>query len=299
MRHLPPLTSIKAFEAAARHKNFKLAAAELHVTPAAVSLQVRQLEDWLGAQLFDRSGKNLALSAKGQAYLPELTAALNLLANATEQLTGNGIAGPLRITALPSFAGKWLLPRLAGFREQHPDIELVLETSTDSRDFAGQQFDLAIRSGAGRWRGMQADLIAQESLTPMCSPALLQGPLPLAQPADLHLHPLLHDAPRDGWPRWLAMHGVAGVAGIDASRGYVFNDSSLVLQAAMEGLGVALGRTFLAADDLTAGRLVAPFPHTLPNDYGYWLVYPKTSPILARIMVFREWILAQAGGKAK
>ncbi len=296
MRRLPPLTSIKTFEAAARHLNFKAAAAELHVTPAAVSLQIRQLEEWLDTPLFDRSGKALELSAKGKAYLPDLTEALNLLANATEKLLGNGISGPLRITVLPSFAHQWLLPRLASFKAAYPEIDLILDTSTESRDFAGQQFDLAIRSGTGRWRGMHAELIAHEALTPMCSPALLQGAAPLSGPADLLRYPLLHDAPKDGWPRWLEMQGVSGG---DTGKGLAFNDSAMVLQAAMAGLGVALGRSFLAADDLAAGRLCMPFPQFLQNDYSYWLVYPQTLAKPARVMAFRDWLLAEAGAQSK
>jgi LysR family glycine cleavage system transcriptional activator len=292
MRRLPPLTSIKAFEAAARHSNFKSAAQELHVTPGAVSLQIRQLEEWLGAPLFNRSGKNLELSAKGKAYLPELTAALNLLANATEQLMGDGVAGPLRLTVLPSFAQQWLLPRLGQFKAAYPDIELILDTSPESKELGSQQFDLAIRSGTGRWRGMHSELIAHESLVPMCSPQLLNGKLRLSTPADLLHAPLLHDAPKDGWPRWFAAQALPAVADGDC-KGYRFDDSGLLLQAAANGLGIALGRHFLARDLLKAGTLVTLFPDGIPNDYSYWLVYPQATAKPARIQAFRDWLMAE------
>lgn len=294
-RFLPPLTSVKAFEAAARHGSFKAAAAELHVTPAAVSLQVRQLEDWLGLPLFDRSGAALVLTVKGRSYCAELTKALNLLARATDDVRGDGLSGSLRITALPSFASKWLLLRLERFTARYPDIDLVLETDTTIQNLAGRKVDLAIRAGTGRWQGLTADLISRESFTPMFSPTLLEGPNPLAGPADLRLHPLIHSTPRDGWERWLEL---AAVEGVDARKGMVICDSSLALQAAVEGQGVVLGRTFLAAGDIAAGRLVAPFAVELPNDFSYWLVYPATSAGLAHVKAFREWILSEVAEPA-
>jgi LysR family glycine cleavage system transcriptional activator len=295
MRNLPPLTAIKAFEAAARLGSVKQAASELFVTAAAVSLQVKQLEEWLGVALFERAGKGLALTAKGRHYCEQLTMILGQLASATEQVRGDQLAGSLRLTALPSFAHAWLLPRLASFRACHPDIDLVLDTDSNSQNLMGKKFDLAIRSGTGRWPGMQADLIAGEAFAPMCSPALLAGPPGLASPGDLRKHALLHSTPREGWERWLAL---AGVTGIDTSKGLTLNDSSLCLKLAMEGQGVALGRTFLAASELAAGNLVMPFEIQLDNDYSYWLVYPTASADLPRIKAFREWIIREAKNSA-
>lgn len=289
-RSLPPLTSVKAFEAAARHGSFKLAAAELHVTPAAVSLQVKQLEAWLGLPLFDRGGASIALTGKGKAYCQELSKVLALLGRATEEVRGDGLAGSLRITALPSFTGKWLLPRLGSFIARYPQIDLVLDTDAAVHNLAGGKFDLAIRGGTGRWQGLKADLIAAESFTPMCSPAYLAGAGCLDSPADLAQHPLIHATPRDGWERWL---NAAGVQGVDPARGLVISDSAMALQAAIDGRGVVMGRTCLAGADIAAGRLVAPFALEIPNDFSYWLVYPKTSAQLANIEAFRDWILAE------
>ena len=294
-RRLPPLNAVKAFEAAARHGSFTRAANELHVTQAAVSHQVKQFEDWLGLKLFERSGHALTLTAAGKRYLPQLSAALDALAAATAQLTDDALAGPLRISVLPSFAGKWLLPRLGRFRAVHPSIDLQISTSASLCDFSRDDVDLGIRSGLGRWPGLQADLIAREWLAPLCSPALLAKGAPLHTPSDLRLHTLLHDRPADLWPRWLE---VAGAAEVDARPGPGFTDSGLVLQAALDGHGVALGRLFLAADDMRAGRLVQPFPHRLPNDYSYWLVYPKSAAGKPRLAAFRRWLLDEAASCA-
>lgn len=290
MRRLPPLTSLKAFEAAARHQNFTRAATELHVTQAAISHQVKQLEEWLGMKLFERRGHALTLTPDGRAYLPDVAEALDRLTAATERLTSRTLAGPLRITVLPSFAAKWLMPRLSRFHAAHPEIELDLVSTEESWDFSSKHFDLGIRLGHGRWSGLQADLIAQEWLTPMCSPAL-NARKPLQMPSDLRQHPLLHDTPRDGWSRWLEL---VETPAVDARKGSGFTDSSLALQAAIDGHGVLLGRLFLAADDIAAGRLLTPYRQRLKNDFSYWLVYPKASALKPRIMAFRSWLLAEA-----
>jgi LysR family transcriptional regulator, glycine cleavage system transcriptional activator len=294
MRRLPPLSSLKAFEAAARHRNFTRAAAELYVTQAAISHQIKQLEEWLGLKLFERRGHALTLTLDGASYLLEVTDALDRLSAATERLTSKSSTGTLRITVLPSFAAKWLMPRLSSFHAAHPEIELDLVSIEESWDFSNQQFDLGIRLGNGRWNGLQADLIAEEWLTPMYSPALEER-TPLRTPADLRHHPLLHDAPRDSWPRWLEL---VDSPAVDVRKGASFTDSSLALQAAADSHGVLLGRLFLAAGDIAAGRLLTPFPQRLKNDYAYWLVYPKASAQKPRIAAFRSWLLGEAEAAA-
>lgn len=294
-RRLPPLNALRAFEAAARHHSFTRAADELHVTQAAISHQVRQLEEWLGLKLFERHGHALTHTAAGKAYAPELSRLLDALASATERLAGsnNTLVGPLRITALPSFVARWLVPRLARFRVLHPGIDLHINSEVAVHDFAHGNFDLAIRLGLGRWPGLQADLISRERLSPVCSPALL-AQAPLATVAGLQAHTLLHDQPGDLWPRWLALAGATrSEADAIVRAGPGFSDSALVLQAAAEGQGVALGRMFLASADITAGRLVKPFALDLPNDYSYWLAYPQAAAGQPRLAAFRDWVLAE------
>ena len=291
MRRLPPLSALRAFEAAARHLNFTLAAAELYVTQAAISHQVRQLEQWLGLRLFERRGHALTITAPGRSYLAEITVALDRIASATARVQ-QGIEGPLRITVLPSFAACWLVPRLDAFRAQHPEIELRLTTSTQLWDGIDDRFDVGIRSGLGRWRGLSAELIARESLSPVCAPSLAAGPPPLREPADLRHARLLHDVPRDAWRTWCER---AGLTDIDVDSGLAFDDAGLVLQAALQGQGVALGRLTLAERDLREGRLVKPFDIAVSNDYSYWLVYPRRNAERADVAAFRTWLLAQAG----
>ena len=295
MRRLPPLGALRAFEAAAQHLSFTRAAAELCVTQAAISHQIRQLEDWLGFRLFERRGHALKLTAKGEAYLPELAGVLDRIAAATLRLMEPD-ARPLRITVLPSFASRWLVPRLEAFRALHPDIDVRLDSSADVWTFATERFDLGIRSGLGRWTGVKADLIARETLSPVCSPALADGPPAIRVPADLRHVRLLYDTPREAWRHWC---DEAGIVGLDLDAGASFNDASLALQAAVEGQGVALGRLMLAADDLRSGRLVQPFDVVLPNDYSYWLVYPAAALERANVVAFRTWLLAEAKQSAE
>ncbi|MGY6272209.1 transcriptional regulator GcvA [Achromobacter denitrificans] len=288
MRRLPPLGALRAFEAAARHLSFTRAASELCVTQAAISHQVRHLEDWLGEPLFTRRGHTLALTRKGGSYLAELSPAFDQIAAATGRVRNAG-DGPLRITVLPSFASRWLLPRLPAFRARHPGVDLRVTSALETWSGDGA-FDAGIRSGLGRWPGLKADLLARESLSPVCCPALAEGPPLLAEPADLAAVPLLHDQPRAAWEQWCRYANVS----LDLSRGPVFNDSALALQAAVDGQGVALGRLTLAGDDLRKGRLVRLFELALPNDYSYWIVYPRTATQRPDFAAFRGWLLEEA-----
>lgn len=293
-RRLPPLGSIRAFEAAARHLSVTRAAAELHVTQAAVSHQVKALEDWLGTPLFQRVGRGLALTDAGRAYLPALGAALDLVADATARISVGDRRGVLTISTLASFAAKWLLPRLPRFQAAHPEIEVRLGTSVALVDFARQDVDLAVRMGRGSWPGLRSDLLMDEELAPVCNPALLDGPNPLRDPAGLARHMLLHDDDPDApWELWLR---AAGIEGVDWRRGTHFTDSALVIQAAVAGQGVALARGALVADDLAAGRLVRPFDLVLPHVISYWIVAPPDHFGRPKVAAFRDWLLAEAAG---
>lgn len=294
MRRLPPLNALRAFEAAARHLSFTRAAHELCVTQAAVSHQVKQLEDSLGMPLFERRGHRVALTAKGKLYLADIGDALDRIASASLRLESPG-GQPLRITVLPSLASRWLVPRLAALHAALPGVDLRLDSSAESWTFSTDRFDFGIRSGLGKWPGLKADLIARETLSPVCAPSLLDGTRPLRKPADLRHRRLLSDTPREAWRQWFDL---AGVDGQGMTPGVVFNDAGLALQAAVAGQGVALGRLMLAADDLRDGRLARPFDIVLPNDFSYWLVYQPAVLHLPGARRFRDWLLAEAASCA-
>jgi len=290
-RRLPPLNALRAFEAAARLLSFTRAADELAVTQAAVSHQIKALEEWIGVPLFRRVNRGLLLTDAGQALLSVLRDALDRIAAATERLRAGPRTGQLVVSALPSFAAKWLVPRLPRFQAAHPNIELHLHAAVALVDFTRDPVDLALRFGAGRWAGVEAIRLLDEEVTPVCSPALLAGGHPLREPADLRHYTLLHDDFELDWQTWL---DAAGVSGVDASRGPRFTGSDHLVQAALAGHGIALGRGALVADDLAAGRLVRPFALSLPSEWAYYIVYPAGAGNRPKIAAFRDWILGEA-----
>ena len=290
-RRLPPLNALRAFEAAARHLSFTRAAGELHVTQAAVSHQVKALEEHLGRKLFRRLNRALLLTDDGQAYLPSISRAFTLLNDATNDLLTKQAPGPLTVSALPSFAARWLVPRLGRFRQIRPDIDLRIDPSAELSDFAGGDVDVGIRYGRGKYPGMRADWLMTEDIFPVCSPALLEGPHPLRDPRDLQHQVLLHDDGHGDWRTWLL---AAGVDRVDPARGPIFTDSSMLIQAAMAAQGVALARGVLAADELAAGRLVRPFTLSLSTEYAYYLVCPVNTAEQPKIAAFRDWLLDEA-----
>ena len=295
-RRLPPLNALRAFEAAARHLNFSRAADELSVTPGAVSQQIQNLEDYVGAALFKRTPKGLLLTDAAQTALPALREAFDRLAEAASLLTAAVDGRRLTLTAPPSFAAKWLVPRLKRFEEAYPQIDVWLSADMDIVDFASGEVDLAIRYGAGRYAGLEIQRLLNESVVPVASPELLAAN-PLTDPADLARHTLLHDGSPNAdescpdWSMWLAARGIKGV---DGTRGPRFNQSSLVIEAAMGGRGVALAKGTLAQDDLDAGRLVAPLQIATAVDFAYYVVHPKAKGRLPQVKAFVSWIIAEA-----
>ena len=295
-RDLPPLNSLRAFEAAGRHLSVTRAARELHVTPAAVSHQVRGLEDYLGLKLFRRSGNSLLLTDAGQACLPGLGEGFDRLMEAIERLKEHDARGPLHVSVAPAFASKWLVPRLERFDTAHPDIDVRISASLELVDFDRQGFDAAIRLGRGSYPGLDVHELFAESVVPMCDPRLTEGPHPLRTPDDLRNHVLLHDdslrferaAP--DWPMWLE---AAGVRGVDTSRGPHFSHPDHAMQAAMDGAGVVLGWRTLASADLAAGRLTIPFELTLAMELSFFFVCPKAAADRPKIVAFREWLLEE------
>jgi len=291
-RNLPPLNTLRAFEAAARHESFSKAADEISVTHGAVSRAVRQLEDNLGQQLFRRTTRSVTLTATGTVYVQEVRTALDRLLRATLRARSQGATGALNVSTMDSFAGKWLLPRLYEFRQANPEIDVRLSTSELLADFVHDDIDIALRYGRGRYPGLETDFLMDEDLTPVCSPALLEGPHALKRPEDLIHHTLIHDVFFIDWQAWLK---AAGVDGIDVTRGPSYQSSDLGIQAAVQGEGVALGRSALYEHDLAAGRLVRPFDLSISADYDYYLVYPPGALENPKTKAFRDWVLEQAG----
>jgi LysR family transcriptional regulator, glycine cleavage system transcriptional activator len=286
---LPPLNALRAFEAAARHGSFTRAAAELHVTQTAVSHQMRHLESFLGLRLFLRLPRRLVLTAEGQAYARDLARVFERIADATRALDTRPRRELLAVTSLPSFAARWLVPRLASFTAAHPQIDLRLVATERPVDLARESVDLGIRFGYGRYPGLQVEKLMDDQLLPVCSPRLRTRAL------DLRRLPLLHDDSPDGWRRWLR---ATGRADVDPERGHVFTDASMMLQAAVDGHGVAMARWALAETELAAGRLVRPFPGTLPCEHAYYLVTAEATAGLARVQAFRRWLLDQVAATA-
>ena len=294
-RRLPPLNALRAFEAAARHLSFTKAAQELHVTQAAISHQVKGLEEILGIQLFRRLNRRLVLTDAGQAYLPPLRDAFDAMDAATKRLHAREEAGALRVTVLPSFASTWLLPRLATFRRLHPDIDVLVTASDTLVDFEQDDFDMGIRYGHGVYPGLRVDVLMNDEILPICSPSLLTGKHPLRRPEDLKHHTLLHDVASgsDDDPDWRIWLKRLGVTGVDASRGPGFSHSNLMQSAAVAGEGVALSRRSLVSDDMKAGRLVCPFGPIFPTSFVYSVVSPHHKEEAPKVRAFREWLIAE------
>lgn len=290
-RRLPPLNALRAFEAAARHLSFTRAAGELHVTQAAISHQVKALEEHLGRKLFRRLNRALLLTDEGQAYLPSVSRAFALLNEATNDLLTKQAPGPLTVSALPSFAARWLVPRLGRFRQIRPDIDLRIDPSAELSDFASGDVDVSVRYGRGKYPGLRSDWLMTEDIFPVCSPALVDGPHRIRDPQDLAHQVLLHDDGHGDWRTWLL---AAGVENVDPARGPIFTDSGMLIQAAMAGQGVGLARGVLAADELAAGRLVRPFTLSLPAEFAYYLVCPEHTAEHPKIAAFRDWLLGEA-----
>ncbi len=289
-RRLPPLNGLRAFEAAARHLSFTRAAAELNVTQAAISHQIRMLEDRLGVKLFVRRNRTVLLSEAGQAYLPALRDAFDLIDQATDRLLRRDEGGPLVISSTASFATKWLVPRLSSFQSLHPEIEVQLSTSFELVDFQRDAVDAAIRWGLGKWPGLHVERLFTQDLFPVCAPAMAKGRAGLKHPSDLARVTLLHTtAARDDWRLWLT---AAGVRGVDASRGPVFDQLFTALQAAIDGVGVALGQTQLVERDIAAGRLVRPFELSLPIEAAYYFVCPPAALKRRKVKAFHDWMLS-------
>lgn len=301
LRRLPPLTALRAFEAAARHLSFVKAAAELSVTPAAVSHQVKALEADLGRALFSRLANGLALTDDGRALLPGLTEGFDHLARAASLTADRETAGRLTISVLPSLAVCWLAPRLPDFHRRHPEVELTLLAEDRPVHFQAGEADMAIRYGAGRYPGLRADLLMTEEVMPVCVPTLRDGDPPLRKMGDIRRHTLLHDlgvTATEPWLSWRTWLRAAKLTDVDADAGHAYGHSNLTVGAALAGLGVAIGRSVLIADHLRDGSLVPLFGLRRPADYAYYVVSPEARADQPRIAAMRTWLFEMAGRSA-
>lgn len=287
---LPPLNALKAFEAAARHESFTRAAEELCVTQGAVSHQVKALEAELAIKLFNRERQRLIITEAGRDYLAVVRDALDRIAVGTERLLQRQSAGVLTVSTSPDFAAKWLVHRLGHFAEAHGSIDLRVSATMHHVDFAREDVDMAVRHGDGNWPGLDAVQLSSEQLFAICSPKLLAGRRS-GKPADILKFPLIHLDSRADWTKWLR---VAGISDENVRHGPVLNRASMVIDAAINGQGIALARTTLAAWDLINGRLVRPFAEALRLSKTYWVVCPKATSSVPKIVTFRDWLLAEA-----
>lgn len=294
--HLPPLSALRAFEAAARLQSFSKAADELSVTPAAISHQIHALEADLGVKLFHRLNRAVELTPSARVLLPGLSDAFAGIQASVRRLRAHNDTGTLTVTVSPSFAAKWLVPRLHRFQERHPAIDVRISASDEVIDLGKGDFDLAIRYGTGRYSGHVETLLENE-VFPACSPRLLEQGPPLRTPDDLRHHALIHDqaADRDPLaPTWAMWLKAAGVGDIPAASGLSFSAGYLALDAAIAGHGVVLAYSSIAADDIAAGRLVRLFSLSLPDLFAYYIVTAAGALERAKVRAFRDWLRQEA-----
>lgn len=290
-KRLPPLNALKVFDAAARHLSFTRAAEELFVTQAAVSHQIKTLEDFLGLKLFRRRNRSLLLTEEGQSYYLDIKEIFFSLNEATRKLQARSAKGALTVSLLPSFAIQWLVPRLASFNQAHPDIDVRIQAVDREEDKLADDVDVAIFYGRGNWPGLRVEKLYAEYLLPVCAPVLLTGDKPLQSPADLQHVTLLHDASRKDWQSWVRQ---VGHPQINVQQGPIFSHSAMVLQAAIHGQGVALANNIMVESELASGRLVCPFTEVLSSKNAFYLVYHDSQSELGKIAAFRQWIIDTA-----
>jgi LysR family glycine cleavage system transcriptional activator len=295
LRRLPPLNALKAFEAAARSESFTRAAEELNVTQGAVSHQVKALEAILGVKLFNRERQRLLITEAGREYLAVVRDALDRIAVGTDRLVQRQSSGALTVSTSPDFAAKWLVNRLGRFAEAHPDIDLRVSATMHHVDFAREEVDMAVRHGDGNWPGLDVVRLCSEQLFPVCAPKLVSGHNRITKASDLLKFPLLR---LDDWTTWTRWFDAAGVSD-PVAHGPVMNRVSMLIDAAVDGQGIALARTALAAWDLINGRLIKPIDVSLRMANTYWIVGPKATSRMPKIATFRDWLLAEAAEDAR
>ncbi|MES2069912.1 MAG: transcriptional regulator GcvA [Pseudomonadota bacterium] len=287
-RRLPNLAALRAFEAAARHQNFSRASEEIHVTHGAISHQVRALEEELGVQLFTRHGKRIAITADGEQFAEAIRAALQSIASAADLLQSRNKQKRLSVTALPSFAARWLSPRLGRFIEAYPDLEVSLESSNNLIDFSRESVDIGIRFGSGQYPGLDSEHLLDDTYYPVASPHFNEGKLPRT-PQELVQANLLR-CDQEPWEPWFR---AAGLDTPEPTGGLVFQDASMLVRAAVEGHGIALGRHSIVQTDLKTGDLVRLLDISVPCPNSYYLVYRPNCLQKPQVKAFRSWLLEE------
>ncbi len=297
MKRLPPLKSLRAFEAAGRLLSFSAAADELNVTPGAISQQIRQLEEFLEVKLFKRMNRQIVLTDSGQLFLPAITGGFEQFEHGVELLRRQHSEGPLTITSAPSFVSKWLIPRLERFKAICPQVDVRIDTSDRLVDFFHEDIDVGIRFGDGVYPDLETVYLFSFDLIPVCSPKLLGQGEGLRRVSDLKNHTLLHTSFSEidpGFPDWAMWLKAVGAADVDATRGIYFDQTDLLFQAAVDGQGVALLANVMAESEIEAGRLVQPFAQRLPVQMHYNLVTTPQKARVPKVAAFREWILRES-----
>ena len=294
-----PLNAVRVFDAVATHGSFSAAGDALHVTTAAVSMQIKSLEDYLQVRLFRRNARNVQLTAEGQALLPFVRRGLDELELGFRTVKLSRSSGALVVSLLASYLQRWLLPRIGGFRAAYPNIDLQFRTSTAIADFAREDVHVAIRFGRGTWPGVHAERLLDEWLVPVCAPTLHKRYGPLRDSSSTGEYPLLHSS-TEPWSFWLEQSSAGNVGeNIWPDVGTAFDDSATVLHAAEQGQGLALTRWSLAAASIASGRLVMPCDRALPFAFSYYFVCPEAYLSLAKVAKFREWLMAEAARSPK
>ena len=287
-RRLPPLNSLKCFEAAGRLLSFTDAANELNVTQAAISHQIKVIEEYLGVSLFDRYPRKLALTEQGKALLPEVTEAFDRVSAVIGTLGEEHYSRTINVRLGPSFAARWLSPRLKYFWVQHPDIDLCLFHSNAATDFEREQMDIAITYGKGNWPGLVADKLLSLDFFPVCSPAFMEKDKPLTELDNLRYYTLLHDVNHECWHDWLDL---AEVGEVRPEKGVIIDDTNVLIQAAIDGQGIALGSSAFIQELLDSGKLIKPFDIELVNEYAYYVVCPQSHLNNPAVQAFKDWLL--------
>lgn len=291
MLQIPSLTHLTTFVAVGRRRSFRKAAADLMLTPGAISQQIQGLERQLGCKLLNRSSREVTFTEKGQRYYAAVAPLVTEISDVTQEIFGLHHKASIVVSVMPAFALRWLIPRLETFHRQHSEVTVNINATERLVDFDADNIDIAIRHGLGNYADNEALHLFSENLVPVCNPRLLGEKAQLESISDLRYNTLLHDSVAKDWALYLE---ALGVVGVNTDSGPRFDSDSLMIQSAIEGHGVALARASLVATEIEDGRLVVPFDHQIPSRFAYYLVYPKKRPLRSPVALFRDWILAQS-----